>query len=245
MRLPVLRTVPLCLALAAAPAAAQGTSMVDGEILDALTGLPVSGALVQLPTLQRRTMSDSVGYFRFDDVPRGIQSVSAHQLGYLTMETMTEVGLGAIVTIDLIPSPVTLQEIKITVDRLESRRKATPYMVLSINQEEMIWRNAFDGLEALERTPGLFLRYCNDVAYECIRSRGRTRRLRIMIDDMPAWGGADELRAYDVSELYAIEVIRGCSIVRVYTNRYVESLAKRGMRLDPFLCRWPGNPSIR
>jgi hypothetical protein len=230
----------LVLAVTTQGAAQEASHVVDGEILDAVTGLPVTGALVQLPGVSMRTYADSLGYFRFDGVPTGVHPVSAHALGYLTMETMTEAGAGAIVTVYLYPSPVTLEEISITVDRLESRRKATPFRVITMSQEDMIRLNAFDAFEALERTPGLFLRYCSSSAsLECIWSRGRSRRLRFVIDDMPAWAGAVELESYDVADLHTIEVIRGCSLVRVYTNRYVEGLANRGQRLDPFICRYP------
>ncbi len=200
----------------------------------------MAGALVQLPALGMRSYADSLGYFRMEGVPSGVHQISAHQLGYVTMETMTEAGTGTVLAIQLFPSPVSLEEISVTVDRLASRRRATPYMVTTLSQQEMIRLNAFDAFEALERTPGLFLRYCSSSAsLECIWSRGRTQRLRFVVDDMPAWAGAVELEAYDVADLHSIEVIRGCALVRVYTNRYVERMAKRGQRLDPFICRYP------
>ena len=44
---------------------------VEGEVLDALTGVPVGGVIVHFPDLGLGTISDEMGYFAFDAVARG------------------------------------------------------------------------------------------------------------------------------------------------------------------------------
>ena len=55
---------------------------IVGEVRDDGTGLPIPGAAVSLPDLERTAVSDSIGRYVLDDVPPGPQHLQARSLGY-------------------------------------------------------------------------------------------------------------------------------------------------------------------
>ncbi|GAO43432.1 TonB-dependent receptor [Flavihumibacter petaseus] len=61
---------------------AQVTQTLRGQVTDQLLQTPVAGATVSLPALNRKTVTDQQGYFRFDQVPIGIQQLNITHTGY-------------------------------------------------------------------------------------------------------------------------------------------------------------------
>jgi iron complex outermembrane receptor protein len=79
-----------------APGVAQSGGPVQGRLLHALTGEPVSGATVRLEELDRQATSAEDGAFRFDGVPPGLYHLAVRADGFspLRMEiTTTAAGL--------------------------------------------------------------------------------------------------------------------------------------------------------
>src|SRR5207249_9922151 len=60
---------------------AQGSRSIVGIVTDT-SGIPVEGADVTIPSLQRRVVSRSDGSFVFDSVPKGKYDIRARKLGY-------------------------------------------------------------------------------------------------------------------------------------------------------------------
>lgn len=96
------------------PALASAQIRVEGEVLDAITGLPVSGVIVHLPDLGLGTLSDEFGYFVLDSVPRGAQVVAVHRAGYETLEQEIRVIVGEIWEVRLTPAVVALSGVEVT-----------------------------------------------------------------------------------------------------------------------------------
>lgn len=104
------------------PASAQegdGTKAipVQGEVLDAATGRPLENVMVVLHDLWEYTRTDELGYFRFDDVPRGDHELGVYTLGYQSVETLLAVERASdVLAINLDPAPVEIEGL--TVDLL-------------------------------------------------------------------------------------------------------------------------------
>jgi CarboxypepD_reg-like domain len=120
-------------AVLVAPAAVAGQSIrVQGEVIDALTRLPISGVVIQFPELGLITMSDSMGYFVLDDVPAGEQVINAYHVSYLSLTDSAPLEEGEVLVINLTPQAFELEGVEVsvisTVD--EARASGTPYDVI-------------------------------------------------------------------------------------------------------------------
>ncbi|MFQ5536121.1 MAG: carboxypeptidase-like regulatory domain-containing protein [Gemmatimonadota bacterium] len=105
----------LMLGLIAAPSRAFAQIKVEGEVLDGLTGLPVRGVIVQFPDLSLATLTDSLGYFEFDAVPRGTQILSTYHFGYDNLEAETPIVSGDILVLKLTPHPIPVRGVDVGV----------------------------------------------------------------------------------------------------------------------------------
>lgn len=86
---------------------------VEGEVLDGLTGLPVAGAIIHLPDLAVGSISDELGYFVLDAVPRGAQVLAVHRPGYEALEQVVGVVLGEVWEVRLTPVAVSLPGVSV------------------------------------------------------------------------------------------------------------------------------------
>src|SRR3954466_6901673 len=55
---------------------------VSGVVRDGESSAPLAEAVVALPDLDRSTLSDSLGRYRFLDVPPGPQHLTVRRIGY-------------------------------------------------------------------------------------------------------------------------------------------------------------------
>lgn len=94
----------LLLLVWAAPVDAQVP--VEGEVLDGISGMPVGGAIVQFPDLGLATLTDSMGYFRFEAVPRGTQVLATYHMAYEQMAGEAPVVAGDVLVVKLTPKPI-------------------------------------------------------------------------------------------------------------------------------------------
>jgi hypothetical protein len=113
MRTSFFSRLPLALLLLivlGAPLTAQRASPVEGRLVDARLGTPVAGAYVMLPSLRRGAISDSLGYFRLDDISHGTHRLRIERLGYMTLEQPVQVSAAAeMPTYRLEPAPAELE----------------------------------------------------------------------------------------------------------------------------------------
>ena len=116
---------PLVLApcvLAHGPAAAQDREdppafTVEGEVLDAATGVPVEAAIVTVIGQSVSDVSNQLGYFRLEEIPAGSHAIRVLRLGYQTLEEGVSIEGEEVLTVHLTPGPVPLREIEIEVIR--------------------------------------------------------------------------------------------------------------------------------
>jgi TonB-linked SusC/RagA family outer membrane protein len=79
---------------------AQGTGTVQGTVVDAETGRPLSGVQVMIVDPQVGTLSGEDGGFRVQNVPSGLRTVRAILLGYRAEDQEVTVPSGGVATIN-------------------------------------------------------------------------------------------------------------------------------------------------
>lgn len=104
----------LAAGVASAPVYAGAQTRVEGEVIDAVTGLPVSGVIVHLPDLNQGTISDEFGYFVLDAIPRGVQVVAVHRIGYEVVEQEVRVVPGELWEVRLTPAAIQVRGIEVS-----------------------------------------------------------------------------------------------------------------------------------
>ena len=94
-----LALVALLLADDAAPVAAQGGARVTGQVVDAASGIGLSGVRVQILGQPITVLTDSEGRFALDGVPPGRHGLTISVVGYVLARRDIEVGEGGSISI--------------------------------------------------------------------------------------------------------------------------------------------------
>ena len=232
-------------------AGAQEGVVFAGQVVDTYVGEPVEGALVVMPETRRPDgstiagMTDGAGRFSIAGVPRGPSLVSVSRIGYADLEQVLDVQDDQFVEVALIPKPLVLEGIRVYVDRLDRRLRSVPYAADTFKEVDLRFAPDLNVADYLDSRPNFAFVPCFDGASggvftrqrNCIRARGVTpQRPKIFIDDSPAFGGVQELVTIPTTEVYRVEVIRGCPQIRVYTISYTEGTASRPAPLLPIVC---------
>lgn len=230
-----------CLALS--PARAQDGIRVQGHVLHDLTGQPVEGAVVTVEGRSGGTVTDSTGAFEFDGLPSALLRFRIQRLGFWPTVVPVELSRSTSLLFRISANPIVAERIEVVIDVLEGRRNALPYAVRTFGPERIAPHLALDLETFLRRRAGLHLVPCRTSAFggsvpglpECLSGRGRTNPVRVWIDDSPAPGGLDFTIGYDMTEVHSIEVVSGCGMIRVYSWRFMNSVASGLRRLYPVL----------
>lgn len=210
---------------------AQDEFDVRGQVVEMGTAGPLAGAEVVLPSLERWLVTDGEGRFRFSDLPAGTWRVEVNHLGYRKHEGELVVGAGMAdpVQIELWPDPVLLEGLSAQVNRMERRRNAVATVVRVAERERLAMASS---VEWAIRSMGETLVSCSAGEF-CFMRRGRPVRPTVYIDENPSFGFV-ELNTYHPADLHTIEVI-GHRMIRVYTVRFMERLARGQASLFPVL----------
>lgn len=132
--------LPVCLG-AGAPALAQ--TRVEGEVLDAVTGLPIEGVVVHFPALRLGTITDSLGYFLIEAVPGKRQVVSTFHMAYEEIENEVPLVAGEVWVLRLLPRPIRLEGIQVEGMRREE-----------MEARQQGWQSEFIGPEEVAEAAG-------------------------------------------------------------------------------------------
>lgn len=238
----------------AAAGAAQGpdTADVTGVVGDVETGSPIPVAVVELPELGRMTTTNADGRFVFLGIPEGNHTLRITAMGYAAWEQETDLRHLDLLRIGLLPQPIALENIRVSADRLQKRRRTAAVSVTAVQRRELLRAPEATAAEVIRsRLP--FPRQCPDSAglasgagivagtvfgaagdplELCIWSRGTIVRPNVFIDDRPVPSAL--LWTYNTSELYAVELYAGGREIRVYTVAFMES----GLPILPRLPGW-------
>lgn len=208
------------------------TVTISGQVVDAETEAPLPAAVVHLPELSRRVLTDENGSFQLRNVPAGEHVIMIRQLGYEPLNEVWTIGAEGVTRLEvfvrLSPQPIVLEGIRVQADRLERRRRAAGVSARVIDQQRLITTSARNTREVVLQMTGFGAVACpGGSTTECLRVRGRPVAPSVWIDEVPAVGGLSQLEAYSPGELFRIEVFGGGRYIRVYTRHFIEHVASR------------------
>jgi len=217
------------LSLAAQEQGSPARVPLSGQVIDHSSGQPIPYATVQIQALRVGVLSDSLGHFRIPSVPLGHHVVTAGQLGFVGAEVEWEiVPENPPMLVQLIASPVVLEGVETTVDRLQSRRRAYPRSVRVLDRARLADAIGQNAMETVRGRAGLTLMPCPGAAnLDCILHRGRPVRPAVYVDEGFAWDGLQALASLQPHELHAIEVFGNGLQIRAYTVWFMEGMGRR------------------
>jgi hypothetical protein len=208
----------------------------SGTVVDLASGAPIAEAVVVLSNIRAMVVTDSEGRFTFKAIPPGKHRFMVRRLGYVGIEQEVQINGGETTRISLPPKPTVLEGITVQADRLETRRRSVAVSVRALDQKQILTSAEFNAADLAATRLGITRRTCAaDGSFNCAQVRGVDQRIRVYIDDRPAFGGMEELEMYAPHELYAIESYAGGRMVRAYTMWFMEDLARKKRRLDPVI----------
>lgn len=222
---------------------------IHGVVYDATTGAAVAGAAIVVAEEERGVLSDSLGIFQLDSVATGPQLLIASQFGYEKQAVMVNLhsGFRGQLELALVPQPILLDGVTAVVDNIETmdrrlrfRRRAGAGLSRAYDQERLLRSGAGTALDFLNRETLVRTAPCppGELAANCVIRRGRLVNPAVYVDEIPAFGGLDDLAFYANTDIYLLEVLSGGSEVRAYTYAFMERMARRPMALIP-LSLWP------
>ena len=219
----------LCLAVAPALAIPQvyaqepeQATVFEGDVRDAGTGEPLSGAHVSVVGRETRAVTRGDGTFHLTGLPAGVHILRADRLGYRGVTVVVTVGSvrarravaeSAEVVIELVPSPIAVEGLVVTAT-ISERAAAEALRPVSVMAGDVLQRQMTATVAGtLASIPGIAAaRTGPSVAQPVIRGLGGDRVL--MLEDGTAVGdasnsGSDHATALDPSSARRIEVVRG------------------------------------
>jgi hypothetical protein len=215
-------------------ATASRQSDLEGTVVDSRTGRPLALVTVEIPALRRSTVTDEAGKFRIERVPPGEHGMRVRLVGYQAHSRPVRTGQDAPIEVRLAEDPVLLAGLTVTVNRFDNRMKAVPYAVRVMDKRDVLGSAANDAAEFVISRAGLFRTGCRSIRQtNCFSVRGSSMQPQVYLDDAHMPAGIDMLSIIPREEINRVEVIRGGTTIRVYTDRFMEWAARNNYRPVP------------
>ncbi|HEX8360507.1 MAG TPA: carboxypeptidase-like regulatory domain-containing protein [Longimicrobium sp.] len=212
----------------------SGPQELEGRVLDARTGRPLPLATVEIPRLRRSTVTDDEGRFDFGRVPAGEHGIVVRLVGYNSHSLPVEARSGAPVEVRLAEDPVLLTGLTVTVNRFDRRTRSVPYSVHVHTKRDVYNSAARDAAEFVIRRANMIRTACRSMwQSQCFSIQGTSTEPRVYIDDVFMAGGMDILAVIPREDVNRVEVIRSGTVIRVYTDRFMEWAARSNYRPLP------------
>ncbi len=238
---PVLLLAALCVPGGAAAQEAEPEDArvtIIGVVYDVLTGAAIPTAAVSLESGRQGVLTNDHGVFRLEDVESGPQLLVVTQFGYerRVLATTVTAESGRAMQVALTPRPIMLDGVTATVEnitemeaRLRFRRRAAGFSTWAYDRGELFRAMTGTPLDFLNRRTMVRVVTCppGTMSSRCVYRRGRAVEPWVYVDEALAWGGLDELETYSVSDIYLMEVFSWGSEIRIYTNRFMERMARK------------------
>lgn len=227
----LIRMEPDPVALSGLTVTGGGRIALAGTVTDEETGAPIPWASLRLSRDAMRDdargSADDRGIFRLGGVAAGHYILNAERLGYERR------GYRMDLTAPLDPIEVTLRADTALIRGIaefdaerRTRRNASPFNVMTYDESRLRASRARGMRHFLEQYA--FLVPCEDGGL-CVIMKGRAVAPTVLIDNLIAYGGLDQLGSYGIEELYAVEVFRCMSSVKInaYTHAFIERMGRR------------------
>lgn len=133
-------------------AAISYSQTIKGKVSDAVSGEALDNVIIYLNDINKVITTHDSGYFKADDLPKGLIQFQFSMLGYKNFNITIETGkLTEPLDIRLVPSEITTEEIEITETKIEK-----PYQTDKIKAKDLLRYGAMNISEAVTRIPGVW-----------------------------------------------------------------------------------------
>lgn len=214
IRLSFFALTAVCIGLATLTCTHSVAGELRGLITDRATGEPIAGVVASLEGTRLGAITDTLGKFRINNVPRGTFTLRAVRIGYQpTHITVTTKVYTEDVVFTMLQSPVVKQDIIVSANRRIQAVQDVPISVSTLSQEDLSQRNITSLDDALRYVSGV------NVVKDQVNIRGSSgfalgvgNRTMVLLDGFPLMSGDNGDIKFDVlpvADVERIEVIKG------------------------------------
>jgi len=186
---------------------------LNGQVTDAKTHTPLSGAAVLIPDLKLLVVTDSVGKFKIRNLPAGNFLLEIKFEGYKTETRSIILKLAEErLNIALLPTVAEINEVVVTGTSKATQIKQNPVPVISISNDYLITNINTNAIDAIAKVPGVHAVTTGpNVSKPFIRGLGYNRILTLydgIRQEGQQWGDEHGIEV-DQFAVNRVEVIKG------------------------------------
>lgn len=189
---------------------------IYGHVVDAKSGEHVPYAIIHVKGTTIATTTDMTGHFFLKNLPEGTFTIEAKYIGYTTMSKMvtTKKNTSKELNFNLSPSDLSLDEVVVSANRSETKRRMAPNLVNVINGKVFDITQSTCLAQGLNFQPGVRTEdNCQNCGFTQVRINGLDGHYsQILVDSRPIFSslnGVYGLEQIPANMIDRVEVVRG------------------------------------
>lgn len=189
---------------------------IYGHVVDAKSGEHVPYAIIHVKGTTIATTTDMTGHFFLKNLPEGTFTIEAKYMGYTTMSKMvtTKKNTSKELNFNLSPSDLSLDEVVVSANRSETKRRMAPNLVNVINGKVFDITQSTCLAQGLNFQPGVRTEdNCQNCGFTQVRINGLDGHYsQILVDSHPIFSslnGVYGLEQIPANMIDRVEVVRG------------------------------------
>lgn len=189
---------------------------IYGHVVDAKSGEHVPYVIIHVKGTTIATTTDMTGHFFLKNLPEGTFTIEAKYIGYTTMSKMvtTKKNTSKELNFNLSPSDLSLDEVVVSANRSETKRRMAPNLVNVINGKVFDITQSTCLAQGLNFQPGVRTEdNCQNCGFTQVRINGLDGHYsQILVDSRPIFSslnGVYGLEQIPANMIDRVEVVRG------------------------------------
>ena len=189
---------------------------IYGHVVDAKSGEHVPYAIIHVKGTTIATTTDMTGHFFLKNLPEDTFTIEAKYIGYTTMSKMvtTKKNTSKELNFNLSPSDLSLDEVVVSANRSETKRRMAPNLVNVINGKVFDITQSTCLAQGLNFQPGVRTEdNCQNCGFTQVRINGLDGHYsQILVDSRPIFSslnGVYGLEQIPANMIDRVEVVRG------------------------------------
>lgn len=189
---------------------------IYGHVVDTKSGEHVPYAIIHVKGTTIATTTDMTGHFFLKNLPEGTFTIEAKYMGYTTMSKMvtTKKNTSKELNFNLSPSDLSLDEVVVSANRSETKRRMAPNLVNVINGKVFDITQSTCLAQGLNFQPGVRTEdNCQNCGFTQVRINGLDGHYsQILVDSRPIFSslnGVYGLEQIPANMIDRVEVVRG------------------------------------
>ena len=189
---------------------------IHGHVVDTKTGEHVPYVIIHVKGTNIATTTDITGHFFLKNLPEGTFTIEVKNMGYATISktVTTERNTSKELNFNLSPNDLNLDEVVVSANRSETKRKMTPNLVNVINGKIFDITQSTCLAQGLNFQPGVRTEdNCQNCGFTQVRINGLDGHYsQILVDSRPIFSslnGVYGLEQIPANMIDRVEVVRG------------------------------------